>query len=221
MKIYTRTGDRGTTGLLGSGRVRKDAPRLSLIGTLDETNAAIGASAALLGKGDLRKSLVRVQADLFGLGHGCASIHQRQRELFEIPQLIEPADDDLAEEALVVAERLVADDPRKRFVAQDGTDVLMLEFDGAFASGIQPWKERAAVRCLVDRGTSELRFQHREVIADDCLDLFARPVNGHQRPTLGRGASRTPGSRSTFRHEQHCNELERKRDDVTRGGHWS
>ena len=45
-KFYTRTGDDGTTGLLGEGRARKDAPRLEAVGTLDEANAALGVARA-------------------------------------------------------------------------------------------------------------------------------------------------------------------------------
>ena len=45
MKIYTRTGDDGSTGLFGGGRVRKSDPRIECYGTIDELNAAIGLAA--------------------------------------------------------------------------------------------------------------------------------------------------------------------------------
>lgn len=48
MKLYTRTGDDGTTGLFGGGRVLKDDPRVEAYGTVDELNAAIGLAAAAL-----------------------------------------------------------------------------------------------------------------------------------------------------------------------------
>ncbi len=46
MKIYTRTGDDGSTGLFGGGRIRKSDPRIECYGTIDELNAAIGLAAA-------------------------------------------------------------------------------------------------------------------------------------------------------------------------------
>src|SRR5882762_8243816 len=48
MKIYTKTGDDGTTGLLGNARVRKDAPRIEAIGEVDELNASLGVVLAHL-----------------------------------------------------------------------------------------------------------------------------------------------------------------------------
>jgi cob(I)alamin adenosyltransferase len=43
-RIYTRTGDKGDTGLFGGGRVRKDHPRVEAYGTLDELNATLGVA---------------------------------------------------------------------------------------------------------------------------------------------------------------------------------
>ena len=68
-KIYTRTGDEGTTGLGDGSRVPKDAPRVEAYGTVDEANSAIGV---ILG-GDnvpeaVRNCLTEVQHDLFELG---------------------------------------------------------------------------------------------------------------------------------------------------------
>src|SRR3954452_6614145 len=46
LKIYTKTGDDGTTGLLGAGRVPKDDPRIEAYGTVDELNAVLGVARA-------------------------------------------------------------------------------------------------------------------------------------------------------------------------------
>jgi cob(I)alamin adenosyltransferase len=67
MKIYTRTGDDGTTGLIGGARVRKSDPRLECYGTIDELNAALGVAATILNE-DLREFVTRVQNDLFVIG---------------------------------------------------------------------------------------------------------------------------------------------------------
>ena len=67
MKIYTKTGDSGTTGLLGGARVPKDAPRVGAYGDVDEANAAIGAAAALA-EGALARLLAGIQKDMFAIG---------------------------------------------------------------------------------------------------------------------------------------------------------
>ncbi len=68
MRIYTRTGDDGTTGLLGAGRVSKDAARVEAYGGVDELNAALGAVRALDAEGWLEAELGAVQARLFHVG---------------------------------------------------------------------------------------------------------------------------------------------------------
>ncbi|WHZ20460.1 MAG: ATP:Cob(I)alamin adenosyltransferase [Rhodanobacteraceae bacterium] len=68
-KIYTRTGDKGTTGLGDGSRVPKDSPRVEAYGTVDELNCAIGVMLACDGiPDDLRERLVRIQHALFDLG---------------------------------------------------------------------------------------------------------------------------------------------------------
>ena len=69
-KIYTRTGDAGTTALGTGERVPKHAPRIAAYGSVDETNASIGmARVQLAGShSDLDAMLARIQNDLFDLG---------------------------------------------------------------------------------------------------------------------------------------------------------
>ena len=69
-KIYTRTGDKGTTALGSGERVPKHALRISAYGTVDETNASVGMVRLHLGDADpkLDEMLVRIQNDLFDLG---------------------------------------------------------------------------------------------------------------------------------------------------------
>jgi cob(I)alamin adenosyltransferase len=68
MKIYTRTGDDGTTGLLGAGRVPKSAPRVEAYGCVDELNACLGAARTLDLDHWLDEALAPVQSQLFNLG---------------------------------------------------------------------------------------------------------------------------------------------------------
>ena len=68
-KIYTRTGDEGTTGLGDGTRVPKDSLRVEAYGTVDETNSAIGVLLAIVQlPGTMRNCLTDVQHDLFDLG---------------------------------------------------------------------------------------------------------------------------------------------------------
>ena len=69
MKIYTRTGDDGTTGLFGGGRVRKSDLRLECSGAVDELNAAIGLAVVIVeDPSDLQAELREIQNDLFVIG---------------------------------------------------------------------------------------------------------------------------------------------------------
>jgi cob(I)alamin adenosyltransferase len=68
-RIYTRTGDDGSTGLGDGSRVPKDSPRVAAYGSVDELNSAVGMVLAAEGVGeDVREALVQVQHDLFDLG---------------------------------------------------------------------------------------------------------------------------------------------------------
>jgi len=67
-RIYTRTGDGGTTGLADGSRVPKDAPRIEAIGAVDELNSVIGALLAETLPDAIRRGLEDTQNDLFDLG---------------------------------------------------------------------------------------------------------------------------------------------------------
>lgn len=73
MKIYTRTGDGGDTGLFGGGRVPKDDPRVEAYGTVDELNSVLGWAITQLSDAELRASLQAIQHDLFALGSELAT----------------------------------------------------------------------------------------------------------------------------------------------------
>lgn len=71
-RIYTRTGDDGTTGLVDGSRAAKHDPRMEAIGAVDEANSAIGLAVCAVTGGD-RDALLRVQNDLFDLGADLAT----------------------------------------------------------------------------------------------------------------------------------------------------
>ncbi len=72
MKIYTRTGDDGSTGLFGGGRVRKTDARVQAYGEVDELNAVLGVALAA-GAGALAAVLTDLQRELFVLGADLAT----------------------------------------------------------------------------------------------------------------------------------------------------
>jgi cob(I)alamin adenosyltransferase len=68
LRIYTRTGDEGETGLFGGGRVAKDHPRVAAYGDVDELNSAIGVARAAAPTDLADELLERIQRDLFSIG---------------------------------------------------------------------------------------------------------------------------------------------------------
>ncbi|MEM6365563.1 MAG: cob(I)yrinic acid a,c-diamide adenosyltransferase [Planctomycetota bacterium] len=93
MKIYTRTGDTGTTGLFGGPRVAKDDHRIEAYGTVDELNAALGLVRSSLAADDRRdrlkhldEHLQQVQHELFSIGAELASPDPDEYDLRVIGQ---------------------------------------------------------------------------------------------------------------------------------------
>ena len=73
-KIYTRTGDDGSTGLVDGSRTAKHSARIDAVGRIDDANSAIGLALCALEAGsDIAEVLVRVQNDLFDLGADLAT----------------------------------------------------------------------------------------------------------------------------------------------------
>ena len=87
-RIYTRTGDDGTTGLGDGQRVRKDHARVEAYGTVDEANSAIGVILSVPLPDDVARCLTGIQHDLFDLGGelcipGTQLIRQQQIDQLE------------------------------------------------------------------------------------------------------------------------------------------
>ena len=85
MKIYTKTGDDGTTGLFGGGRLSKASPRIEAYGTVDELNSIIG-HAATIAMYPIHAILSRIQIDLFVLGADLAT-PQETKSNYAIPRI--------------------------------------------------------------------------------------------------------------------------------------
>lgn len=110
MKVYTRTGDNGTTALLYGGRVRKDAPGPTAYGATDEAVAALGLARAELEPGDEPfELLVRLQRELFVVGAELATAPDNRSKLTDAITRVTPA--------MVSALEPVIDDVTGRFEA--------------------------------------------------------------------------------------------------------
>jgi cob(I)alamin adenosyltransferase len=81
MKLYTKTGDDGTTGLFGGARVPKASARVAAYGAVDETNAFLGVARAASLPTAIDEVLARVQEELFVLGAELACVPGREDKL--------------------------------------------------------------------------------------------------------------------------------------------
>ena len=88
-KIYTRTGDGGSAGLVDGSRVSKSSLRMAAIGEVDEANAAIGVVIAALGGREPARELLRIQNDLFDLGADVATPSGIEGALRIVPSQVE------------------------------------------------------------------------------------------------------------------------------------
>jgi cob(I)alamin adenosyltransferase len=79
-KIYTKTGDKGDTALVGGKRTSKDSPRIWAYGTVDELNSAIGLARAFNSDRKLDAILARIQNELFNLGAELATLPEDFRD---------------------------------------------------------------------------------------------------------------------------------------------
>ena len=88
MKIYTKTGDKGKTSLIGGTKVLKSHARIEAYGTLDELNSNIGLCRDLIDQSDIRDVLKEVQDRLFTIGSALACDPEKETSL-KIPDLKE------------------------------------------------------------------------------------------------------------------------------------
>ena len=119
MKIYTKTGDKGDTGLFGGGRVPKTHPRVEAYGDVDELNACLGMARAVEMMPRVDEVLVGIQRDLFAIG---ALLATPDRE--KMKRHLEKASID--ERRVSELERAIDDgdaelEPLKAFIVPGGT----------------------------------------------------------------------------------------------------
>ena len=118
-KIYTRTGDNGTTGLVAGPRRKKHDLRVESYGEVDEANSCVGlARQHLAGHPSLDRMLLRIQNDLFDLGADLAAPETGEKLAYEPLRIVQAQVDRLEREI----DRLNADlEPLRSFVLPGGT----------------------------------------------------------------------------------------------------
>jgi len=119
MRIYTKTGDDGTTGLFGAMRVRKDDPRVEAYGTVDELNSVLGLIRAEKPDPFLDGLLERIQTELFAAGAELACAPGKEATL--PARLVSESEIQALEHAIDTAEADLA--PLRNFVLPGGTRI--------------------------------------------------------------------------------------------------
>jgi cob(I)alamin adenosyltransferase len=116
MKIYTKTGDDGTTGLFGGARVSKTSRRVEAYGTVDELNAALGVARATGLEKMIEDIVSEVQVDLFTLGAELACRPGRESQLKL--ELLSASDAERLEKAIDAADAAL--EPLRSFILPAG-----------------------------------------------------------------------------------------------------
>jgi cob(I)alamin adenosyltransferase len=101
VKIYTKTGDDGSTGLIGGNRIRKSSPRIIAYGTVDELNSSLGIALSLKLDTDIADLLIKIQNDLFVVGADLANPDLKNvsnRVTDDMVQFLESSIDELEKE---------------------------------------------------------------------------------------------------------------------------
>ena len=162
-KIYTRTGDAGTTGLVDGSRVAKSSPLIAAIGDVDEANSAIGV-AAQAADGETKEALRRIQNDLFDLGADLATPGEIDGALRIVPAQVAR----LEWEIDAMTARL---QPLTSFVLPGGTALAAALH---LARAIARRAERSAVAVEPSPGAAVLAYLNR---LSDWLFCAARLAN--------------------------------------------
>ena len=116
-RVYTRTGDKGETSIVGGIRVKKSCERLEAYGTVDELSSHLGLLAALLPEGTDKEMIIRIQNNLFNVCTNLAT-DQSQTPLYDSAKLAEGEIELLEKEVDTIMKMLPE---RQGFILPGGT----------------------------------------------------------------------------------------------------
>ena len=117
-RIYTRTGDDGTTGLIGGRRISKDSPRIQAYGSVDELNALLGVVRSHDLPEPVDRTLHRIQDELFILGANLALCEDSAREQWGVPAVTK---EDILELERDIDHNETSLDPLNQFILPGGS----------------------------------------------------------------------------------------------------
>ncbi len=176
-RIYTKTGDDGTTGRLFGGRISKAHPAAEASGTVDETVAALGLARALSGRDAVREGLLALQRELFVVGADLATNPAERDRLEPDVSLVTDA---MVERLETWIDELVLAHPLPNAFVVPGTNTVSAALD--VARSLARRAERRVVE-LRDRGETvnepALRYLNR---LSDLLFVLARIEAGEAEP---------------------------------------
>lgn len=172
-KIYTRTGDDGTTGLVDGSRVAKNAPRMAAIGDIDELNSAIGVAVCELDDAVLVQRLRMIQNDLFDLGADLATPAGEDEDFTpsEMKLRITPSQVERLEKEIDAANADI--DPLNSFILPGGSKSAAAVH---LARAIARRAERSAVTAAQDVAINPQALAYVNRLSD-YLFVLARALN--------------------------------------------
>ena len=183
-KIYTRTGDDGTTGLIGGKRLPKDAPRIEAYGSVDELNALIGVVRSYDLPDRVDSVLRDIQDELFTVGADLALPDQADRERRGVPG---PAQATVEALEKAIDEFEALNKPLRQFILPGGTRAgALLHLTRTVARRA----ERSCVALARSESVDPLILRYLNRLSDLCF-VLARYLNSLGRrseshPTFGR-----------------------------------
>ena len=182
-KIYTRTGDDGTSGLVDGSRRNKAAPRFQAIGSVDELNSAVGLAAVALAGSEHAAALARVQNDLFDLGADLATPGDDFAPSEMVLRVVAAQAERLEREIDVLNEDL---EPLTSFILPGGSEAAARLH---VARSIARRAERDTVALAKDQPVNPAALAYLNRLSD-FLFVLARAVNAGNDPLWVPGANR-------------------------------
>lgn len=170
-RIYTKTGDDGTTGLIGGKRVSKDSPCIEACGALDELNALIGVVRSQKPPGNVDQLLQQVQEDLFLIGAELATPQEKKP-----PQILGVGNDDIRRLERAIDEMENSLQPLKQFILPGGS------IPGAHLHLARAFARRAERHCVTLFRAEKVNpriLEYLNRLSDLCF-VLARYVNRTQ-----------------------------------------
>jgi cob(I)alamin adenosyltransferase len=171
-KIYTRTGDAGTTGLVDGSRIPKHDPRMAAIGDVDEANSAVGLAVLALGGLEEADWLRVVQNDLFDLGADLATPITENPDPEWALRIVQTQVDRLEREIDAMNADLK---PLDSFILPGGSAAAAAVH---LARAITRRAERSATRAAADVALNPLALAYINRLSDH-LFVLARRLNGN------------------------------------------